>query len=241
MGPNRSTAVMQRRRCGRAGLDYFPTPPFATRALCEFLAAQGEALAEQTAWEPACGELHMVRPLREVFAQVRASDVQRYGDDEGAHDVLDFPLLGGAEPPVDWVITNPPFRLAEAFIATGLQVARRGVAMLVRSAFLEGGERYRLLFAPNPPTWVLQFVERVVMLDGRLVRRGAVDPFGATEGATASSATAYCWLVWRHECGGGGTRLHWIEPAFRRLERPGDYPAYPVAQSAPGALFGAGA
>ena len=75
----------------------------------------------------------VVRPLREVFARVRASDVQRYCDDEGAHDVLDFPLLGGAEPPVDQGRVDEirkaieqgrypviPMRVADALIASGL-------------------------------------------------------------------------------------------------------------------------
>ena len=31
---------------------------------------------------------------------------------------------------VDWVVTNPPFRLAEPFIQRSLVVARKGVAIL---------------------------------------------------------------------------------------------------------------
>lgn len=39
----------------------------------------------------------------------------------------------------------------------------------------------------------------------------------------ASTATSYCWLVWlRH--GDGDTRLRWIAPCRKRLERAGDYP-----------------
>jgi hypothetical protein len=127
---------MQRRRVAPDSLDYFPTPPFATRALCEFLAGEVGSLSALSAWEPGCGELHMARPLAEYFGQVRASDVHRYSD---AHELLDFLLFGPEEPRSDFVISNPPFRLAQAFIETGLKVAHGGVAMLVRSAFLEGG------------------------------------------------------------------------------------------------------
>ncbi|WP_109808403.1 methyltransferase [Sphingosinithalassobacter portus] len=234
-GQNRSTAVMQRRRVAPDSLDYFPTPPFATRALIEFLKSIGEDLATASAWEPACGEMHMVRPMREAFTSVRASDVHSYGD----HELLDFALIGGGEPSVDWVITNPPFRLAEAFIGTAMQVALRGVAMLVRSAFLEGEGRWRTLFRETPPSWVLQFTDRVVMLEGRLVRRGAVDPFAARAGDKAASATAYVWLVWLKSDAGemADTRLRWIAPACARLEREGDYPTYPVAAQPPGGMF----
>ena len=38
-----------------------------------------------------------------------------------------------------------------------------------------------------------------------------------------SSATAYCWIVWIN--GEDETRLDWISPCRRQLERPGDYPA----------------
>ena len=224
-GQNRSTAVMQRRRVAPDSLDYFPTPPFATRALCEFLSrgAPSLPLADMRVWEPACGELHMARALGEYFGDVRSSDVHRYGD----HEVMDFLFFGGREPETDWIITNPPFVLAEQFIQTALTVAKGGVAMLLRGAFLEGQDRYAHLFERTPPDYVLQFTERVVMLEGRLIRAGEVDPFAEKGGTKASSATSYCWFVW---LGGGfewrDTRLRWIAPCRQRLERPGDYPDY---------------
>ena len=242
-GQNRSTAVMQRRKSGPEALDYFPTPPFATRALCEYLADELGSLDRLSAWEPACGELHMVRPLREYFASVRASDVHRYCDD---HDLIDFTLTGATEPPVDFVITNPPFTLAQEFIETGLRVARIGVAMLVRSAFLESESRLDELFSITPPSLVLQFAERVVMLEGRLVRKGDIDP---RSDKPASSATAYCWLVWLNVDRDGrpgwdsDTRLRWLPPSFSRLERIGDYPvsAPEILPPPSDGLFGAAA
>lgn len=239
MSANRSTAVMQRRRVAPDSLDYFPTPPFATRALCEFLAGEFGELAERSAWEPACGELHMVKPLAEYFGSVRASDVHRYTPD---HELLDFALLGAAEPPVDFIISNPPFKLAEEFIGTALKVARLGVAMLLRSAFLEGQDRYSSLFRSTPPTFVLQFVERGAMLEGRLVRAGDVDPFAEKEGTKVSSATAYCWIVWLPNVSSEDTRLRWLAPCRSRLEKGGDYPTYDVPQLPPpvDGLFGEG-
>jgi hypothetical protein len=217
-GPNRSAAVMQQRRTvAPDALDYFPTPPWATRALCEFLSEQmggGMPLSDLTCWEPACGEMHMARPLAEYFREVIATDVHRYGDD---HQLFDFTLAkfehraDGDLP--DFVITNPPFRLAAEFIASATAIARHGFAMLVRSAFLEGCGRHSALFSINPPSFVLQFVERVAMVEGRLDRE-------------AASATAYCWLVWLE--GEPDTRLRWIAPCRRRLERQGDYSEDPV-------------
>ncbi len=209
MSQNVSSAVMQRRAEPHDSLDFFPTPPWASRALCETLAAQGVNLAVKRCWEPACGLGHMVRPLAEYFETVFASDVHPYG--HGA--VQDF-LLPFDMPRFDWIVTNPPFRLAEAFARIAIDRAGEGVALLVRTAFLEGGKRHRALFGVTPPALVLQFVERVPMVKGR------VD-------GTASTATAYCWIVWstrpHRPVPATPTRLAWLPPCRRRLEKPGDY------------------
>lgn len=212
MTQNTSHAVMAQRTEAIDSLDHFPTPPWATRALCKWIEAEVEYIAKQTAWEPACAEGHMVLPLREYFAEVSASAIHWYG---GLQEHIGDFLKPGAEPPriwgrgVDWIITNPPFRLAEEFIARSLRIARVGAAFLVRTSFLEGVGRYERLFAKTPPATALQFSERVVMHKGKLVENG-------------STATSYCWLVWlqkptKHP------RMGWISPCRRALEKPDDY------------------
>lgn len=237
-----SRAVMQQ-RLTRAPheLDYFPTPPWATRALCEFLARDcGMNLAELTAWEPACGEMHMARPLAEYFADVRASDVFRYLPE---HEIADFILAAApveARGSVDFVISNPPFILAKEFIQAALKVARIGVAMLVRTSFAEGKDRYHQIWAKNPPSFELVFSERVVMLKGRLVRAGEPDPFSDPPGKIASTATSYVWVLWLKYSLEWGCRKRWIAPSRLDLERPGDYPDYSAGILPPPAdgLFG---
>ena len=54
------------------------------------------------------------------------------------------------------------------------------------------------------------------------MHKGKLAPNGST-------ATAYCWLVWRY--GQTGTEFGWIAPCRKRLERPGDYPV--ASQVAP--------
>lgn len=212
MGQNRSTAVMQARAEPHDSLDDFPTPPWATRALCEFLRREGQDTGAMIVREPAANRGYMVRPLRESFGRVEASDVHDYGMGWAVEDYL-FP--GNGERVVNWVITNPPFRLAVEFIDKALRTTLDGVAVIVRAAFLEGIGRYGRLFACRPPTDVLQFTERVVMHKGRL-------------SADGSTATAYAWLVWRHAARAeGATRLRWIGPCRKRLERPGDYDNWP--------------
>lgn len=210
MSANTSSAVMQQRSEPHSSLDDFPTMPWATRALCEW--GQLSLGQQQTCREPAANRGHMVRPLREYFAAVEASDIHDYG---AGFPVADY-LFGPPPPPVAWTITNPPFRLAEQFIARALDTSKWGVAVIVRTAFLESVGRYNTLFSRRPPSHILQFAERVVMHKGKLAPNG-------------STATAYCWLVWRY--GQTGTEFGWIAPCRKRLERPGDYPV--ASQVAP--------
>jgi len=209
MSQNRSTAVMARRSVAADGLDYFPTPPWGTRALCEVVLGGREALSGLTVWEPACGEGHMARPLAEYFGTVYASDVYPHGHGE-VGDFLGTELAPGWQlpGPVDWIVTNPPYHAGEAFARRALSVARVGVAMLLRSAWLEGVER-DLMFQAHPLSIYAPFIERLAMVEGKLDRK-------------ASSATAYAWFVWVK--GAGDTRLVRIPPGSkRRFDRDEDW------------------
>jgi hypothetical protein len=207
--PQGGRAVMNRRLDPTDSLDFFPTPPWATRALFKHVLLD----AHGSAWEPAAGAGHMAEVMRETFDQVHASDVFDYG---AGYDVAHF--AGRTDTPQseaqcpfvpDWIWTNPPFNAAADFAIRGLHLARRGVALLVRSNWAEGKDRYRDLFRVSPPSIVAQFVERVPMV------KGCWDP-------EASTATAYAWFIW-DRARGGGTRYVWIPPGCRtRLEAADD-------------------
>lgn len=201
---NTSHAVMSQRVEARDSPDDFPTPPWATRALIEHVIGTKNT-KDMTCLEPACGAGHMVKVLREYFAEVRFADANDYGFGP-VRDFLSYPYETNA---VDWVITNPPFRLAEDFTHRSLDVARVGVAMLVRSVFLESVGRYERLFSKCPPAIFAQFVERVPMVKGRLDKK-------------ATTATGYAWLVWTHEPL-AQTAVNWIPPCRKRLEKEDDY------------------
>lgn len=201
---NTTHAVMSQRVEPSDSPDDFPTPPWATRALIEHVLGRSD-LRSRTCLEPACGAGHMSKVLAEYFGEVRSSDAHDYG--YGAlRDYLSFPYETKA---VDWVITNPPFRLAEEFVLRSLEVARMGVAVLVRTVFLESVGRYERLFKVHPPSAFAQFVERVPMVKGRL-------------DAKATTATGYAWLVWEHGSP-NDTKVKWIPPCRRLLERINDY------------------
>ena len=76
-------------------------------------------------WEPACGEGHMAKVLKEYFGRLDASDIFPFGYGE----VMDF-LAPQAVRDTAWTITNPPFRLVERFALKALSAGkyRRGLA-----------------------------------------------------------------------------------------------------------------
>jgi len=190
--------------------DDFPTPPWATRGLLEHIIDDKKSLSSMTCLEPACGAGHMVKVLKEYFSKVEAADAYDYGYGE----VQDFLTRAPDPNSVDWVITNPPFRLAEEFVVEALDRARVGVAILARSVFLESVGRYQGIFREAPPNKFAQFVERVPMVRGRLDIK-------------ASTATGYAWLVWEKRTK-GLPRLMWVPPCRKNLERASDYEAAPL-------------
>lgn len=174
-GDDAHTALMRE-------LNFFPTPPWAARAGGELIRAldPGEGW---NLWEPACGQGHMVGPLRETFSNTVGSDIHAYGFApvmDFLSDHLELDLQFGPDFAPDWIVTNPPFAKAEAFVRRGLQVARRGVAVLCRLAFAESVGRYPLM---RKKAVTAPFAERVPM------QLGSWNP-------DLSSATAYAWFVW---------------------------------------------
>lgn len=237
-GPvNGSRSVMGSRIEDADSLDFFPTPPWATRALMARVLPLIGARDLGRIWEPACGEGHIAEVLREYGEQVCATDIFDYGYGD---DVADF-LAGSPEPNLcDWTITNPPFGdAAVEFVKRALIVSRKGVAMFFRSQWaVEGLDRYEQIFKVNPPTLCAFFVERVNLCKGRW------DPDGST-------ATAYCWLIWKR--GDEPRAPLWIPPGCRSaltlpddrerftahpvIKRPRDDAGAPIAHDASGEVI----
>jgi hypothetical protein len=192
-------------------IDFFITPPWATRALYEILESRWGSLKPLSAWDPCAGAGHMWLPLKEAFGIVYTSDKHPELSPDRKVEQLDF-LTESGKLTADWIIANPPFKHAEAFAGRALSSARVGAAMLVRTSFLEGVGRHNHLFSRWPPMLVAQFAERVPMVQGRIDQN-------------ATTMTSYCWIIWArdHMIHRRTTELVWIPPCRKRLERDGDY------------------
>lgn len=205
MRPKGGRAVMECRHSARHALDFFCTPPWATRALCEIVLPRlGLSLDGKVVWECAAGAGHMAHVLAEYGCLVVHSDVHDYGiGSQIGSFVGEGPDVIGSHcesVASDFIITNPPYNLAEAFLRRALREAPT-VALLLRTAFIDTQGRYERVFSVTPPRLVAQFAERCPMHEGRW------DPDGDT-------ATAYAWFVWTR--GATQTELMWIPPGQRK-------------------------
>lgn len=133
---------------GRRQSDFYPTPPEATIALLQFLDLPGETVV----WEPACGEGDMVRAIWGFGLHCYGTDIN-----EGQ----DF-LTYRNEEAFDWIITNPPFSLAEAFIRCAAKIGKP-FAMLLKSQYWHAAKRAQL-FHEIPPSYVLPLTWRLDFL-----------------------------------------------------------------------------
>lgn len=176
------------RKTSTDGLDFYPTQPWATRALLRRIDVSGMV------WEPACGGGHMAEVLKDHGLDVLATDIHPYGYQmDHVVDFVNDPLDPGE---VSWIITNPPFknRLSERFVHRALEVTGN-VAVLCRLTWLEGNARHRDLFSVHPPSRVIVMTERIGFAEGECrIDRGGMIP--------------YAWFVW--EEGETETRLEWL-------------------------------
>lgn len=219
--PNGARALMGSRQEPDDSLDYFPTPPWATRALFKHVLPSLGAWELGRVREPSCGEGHMSGVLLEYEPDVIATDIFDYSVDgqspPGWAGVQDF-LADDAKTDADWFIANPPFAdKAELFTLKMIAHARKGVAVFARVQWLDTIGRYERVFSQHPPTLMAFFAERVNLCKGRW------DPEGST-------ATAYMWLVWLKDA--PRQPPIWIPPGQRSaLSYPDDvarFTAHPV-------------
>lgn len=138
---------------GRVSSDFYPTPEDVTMALLSHLALP----IGTTIWEPACGEGHMANVFRRSGYLTFASDLRETGYGKGGVD-----FLQAERSPAQWIITNPPFSLAEDFIrkARSLDVS---FAFLLKSQYWHSKRRYSLFqeITPSeilPLTWRPDFL-----------------------------------------------------------------------------------
>ncbi len=168
--------------------DWYPTPAHATRSLLSRVKFNREI------WEPAAGDGALSKALQRADYNVVSTDLNDYGYCRAGVD-----FLMEQEAAANHIITNPPYKLAEAFISHAIALGCTKHAWLLRLSFLEGIQRYWRLFAMNPPAQVLVFSKRLT------IWRGDEQP-------TSTGTTAYAWFVWE-QGHADDPRIEWITDA----------------------------
>jgi hypothetical protein len=172
--------------------DLYETPAVAIKALLRV-----EQLPHRL-WEPAAGRGAIVNVLRAAGHKVLASDLVDYGDP--THFARRDFLLEKLPKDCQGIITNPPFKLAEEFVAHALELAPL-VVMLLRLAFLESTRRTPILEGRG--------LARIHVFRRRLPMMHR----DQWSGPKANSGMAFAWFVWDRAHTGPTTihRLSWEE------------------------------
>lgn len=165
----------------RAESDFYPTPPEATQALLDFLKLPKGTVI----WEPACGEQHMAEVMRLNGYEVLTTDIQTGTD-----------YLTAERMECDWIITNPPFSLADQFIRRSIEHGKP-FALLLKSQYWHAKKRLAL-FRSYPPAFVCPLTWRP---DFTFKQRGKGSPL-----------MDVMWVVW------GGCH----DTRYIPLEKPGE-------------------
>jgi hypothetical protein len=197
--------ALGKHKFAKRGEDLYETPPVATEALL-----RREDLPKKI-WEPAAGKGAIVRVLRAAGREVVASDLVDYGFP--LHRVADFLTETKAPDGCTAIVTNPPYKVVNKFVAHALELAPL-VIVLLRLMFIESRRR------------------RPILESGKLARSHVFEnrlPMMHRDGWTGpktSSAVPYAWFVFSRDNVGPTTirRISWEpKPA---LSGPGN-----IAQS----------
>lgn len=184
----------------RKEADFYPTPIDVTEALMRHLKLDRSAVI----WEPAAGDGSMARMLERHVDDVLATDLRDESSIYGKRGI-DF-LSTTADDHYhipDWIITNPPFNLAESFIRKSLSITSN-VAMLLKSQYWHAAGRLGL-FTDHPPSEVLPLTWRPAFLEKERGKSPLMDVI---------------WVVWRAGCN--------MPTTFEPLKRPKDVQPLPA-------------
>jgi hypothetical protein len=170
------------------GVDLYETPAVAVEALLRV-----EQLPHRI-WEPAAGRGAIARVLESAGHEVIGTDLINYG--AGHLGGIDF--LKERSPRAACIVTNPPFRIANEFVARALELAPT-VIMLLRLAFLESERRTAILEGRG--------LRRVHVFRKRLPMMHRDE----WAGRKANSGMAFGWFVWERDYSGAPEihRISW--------------------------------
>lgn len=197
----------------RQAEDYYATPPEEVENILSQL--QYEKDKNWSILEPCCGGGHMVEGILQYFTNpnIAATDIKNRenlyinshfekGVKYSCSEEYDFLSDNYPYTTADFVIMNPPFKVATPFILHGLDIAQEALIVFGRTKLVETKSRYEEIFSKYPPTDIYQYIDRVAC-----AKNGDFENTNGIE--------AHAWFVWdkRKMERKYDTLFHWIRSA----------------------------
>ena len=188
----------------RAADDWYVEPRWCVEQLADAIPfAPGSYV-----WDPCCGGGTIPAVFADRLGQhmVFGSDIvdRGYPHFIGTWDATAFGCPNRITPMMRLnIVTNPPFKLAEAIARRALSLADGRVCLLQQLSFLASAARYRL-FSEFAPSDVLILSKRPSMPPGVMIQEMG-------DRAFKSGTTDYCWIVWTNPHD-RETRVRWLAP-----------------------------
>lgn len=164
--------VVDAEQLGRRAHDYYPTPAWMTVALLKRIPVSGRVL------EPCAGRGAISEVLR-ACPRLIVSENEPFESCPTATWRLDAaqPATWQKWSRFDWVVTNPPFALADQIVPQAVAAARIGVAMLLRLSWLEPTQARAAFLERHVPSLI-------------------VLPRHSFRGNAASDSVTSAWCIW---------------------------------------------
>lgn len=170
-------------KADRIRLDLYETDALVTKALTDRVEINGTVL------EPCCGSGQISRVLMTLpsVTRITTNDIDPThradfhldaSDPDSWDDAFSLPVS-------DWVVTNPPFSLANSITANAFRSTRKGMAMLLRLSFLEPCEKRAEFLKNSADNLVL-----IIPLNPRPQFRDDIK---------GGDKVTVCWYVWQHD------------------------------------------
>lgn len=153
--------------------DFYRTPACATEALLSV------ETFPPAIWECACGDGAISETLALHGHSVISTDLvdRNYGEPR-----IDFLMERRLLAPS--VVTNPPFKLADAFVLHALRLGAEKIAIFQKTTWIAGAARHAALWSKHPPVRIWQFSRRLTLWRG--------DEVGRETGGMID----FAWFVW---------------------------------------------
>ncbi len=193
--PQRDPAMLGQLSYERREGDCYWTESWVTEALLDSFPLK------EPFWEPACGRGDIVQVLRKRAWLVYASDIEAHGCQDS--EIVDFLSQSKCWPfapqTAATIITNPPYKQAEAFIRRALEWAgdyHATIAMLLRHEFDCAAQRADLFDRPD-------YAAKVTL------RRRPRWDWWERDKPKASPRHNFAWFVWTSTHVGPPAQLYW--------------------------------